>query len=256
MTSLTSPAIARPWRAGTVPLAVAVALVLAWLTAALIWGDGWSLSVRAGALMLPPGFFTIFTLGYLTWSLARSRPVAFEVRDGAFVVPAADQLSAAFATSVLSGSTVVAGMLLFHRSEDTLGGLVAGWYICLALTAATFVLRLLERARGMGRMLLRPEGLLITYAYGSREIPWEAVSGGPPRTGLTDPRLRIGRPDLVRATGLARHGAVKAFLPASDAWVRREFLTDAINYYLAVPAARVSIGTADGYVHLRRVLRA
>ncbi|MEV4131632.1 hypothetical protein AB0J72_05645 [Dactylosporangium sp. NPDC049742] len=256
MTSLPSPAFARPWRAGTVPLAVAVALVLAWLTAALIWGDGWSTSVRAEALMLPPVLFTGSTLGYLTWSLARSRPVAFEVRDGAFVVPPADQLSAAFATSVLAGATASAGMLMFDRSEDWLGEFVATWYICLALTAATFVLRLLIRARRTGRMLLRPEGLLITYAYGSREIPWEAVSGGPPRTGLTDPRLRIGRPDLVRATGLARRGAVKAFLPTGDAWVRREFLTDAINYYLAVPAAQQSIGTAEGYVHLRRVLRA
>ncbi|MGI5176891.1 hypothetical protein ACQEVZ_11215 [Dactylosporangium sp. CA-152071] len=256
MTSLTSPAVTQPWRAGTVPLAVMTALVLAWLTAALIWGDGWSTTMRAGALMLPPLFFTTSTLGYLTWSLARSRPVAFEVRDGAFAVPPADRLSAAFATSVLAGTTVCAGMLLFHRSQDTLGGLVAVWYISLALTAATFVLRLLIRARGTGRMLLRSEGLLITYAYGSREIPWEAVSGGPSRTGLTEPRLRISRPDLVRATGLARRGAVKAFLPVSDAWVRREFLTDAINYYLAVPAARVSIGTADGYEHLHRVLRA
>ncbi|MEV0562373.1 hypothetical protein [Dactylosporangium sp. NPDC050588] len=256
MTSLTAPAVARPRRAGTVPLAVAVALVLAWVTAALIWSDGWSTSLRAQALMLPPVLFTTFTLGYLTWSLARRRPVAFEVRDGAFVVPPADQLSAAFATSVLAGVTASAGMLLFDRSEDWLGEFVTSWYICLALTATTFVLRLLIRARSTGRMLLRPEGLLITYAYGSREIPWDAVSAGPPRTGLTDPRLRIGRPDLVRATGLARRGAVKAFLPASDAWVRREFLTDAINYYLAVPAARVSIGTADGYEHLRRVLRA
>ncbi|MFF5233432.1 hypothetical protein [Dactylosporangium sp. NPDC000521] len=257
MTSLSMPVIGRPRRAGTAVLLVVVTLVLAWLTAGLLWVRGWSEPARGAALLLPPGVFTISTCVYLWWSQLRRRPVAFEVRDGAFVVPPADHLSAAFAASVLAASTVSAGILLFHRPDDPPVWPVAIWYPCLALTAALFLLRLLMRARGAGRMLLRPEGLLITYGYGVREIPWEAVAAGPPRTAqVIEPKLRIGRPDLVRTTGLARRGAVKAFLPTSESWVRREFLIDAINYYLAVPAARVSIGTPEGYEHLRRVLRA
>ncbi|MEV4131631.1 hypothetical protein AB0J72_05640 [Dactylosporangium sp. NPDC049742] len=254
MTSLTAPAVGRPRRAGTAVLVAAVTLVPAWLTAGLLWSGGWSESAREDALVVPPLLFATVTFAYLTSCHRRRGPVAFEVRDGAFIAPPADRLSAAAAVAALAGSTVGAGTLLVDGPETMPGSAVAGWCTVIALMVAAFLRRLHMRARSAGRILLRPEGLLITYAYGTREVPWDAVSAGPPRTGLMAPKLRIGRPDLVRATGLARRGAVKASLPTAEAWVLREFLADTINHYLTDPAARQHIGTAEEHEHLRRVL--
>lgn len=84
------------------------------------------------------------------------------------------------------------------------------------------------------------------------------AAAGAPHTrraaAVSVPRLRVGRPEMLRSTGLALRHPRKVHLPTTSTWILREFLVDAVNYYLAVPAARESIGTGEGYEHLRRVL--
>jgi hypothetical protein len=258
MTSLAAPGTAQPRRAATVALTVMAAAVLVWLAAAWQWHDAWLASrTLDAAYFLPPiAFLVIAIVHYLRYYIRR-RPVAFEVRDGAFVAPPADQLSAGMAMSLLAGGTVSGMTFLWPVATEAPQHLLWLGRISLVFVLAAWLLAIAAFARGTGRILLRPEGLRITYAYGTRDIPWDAVSAGPQRPGsLVEPTLRIGRPDLVHSTGLARRHPGKAFLPTTHAWIRREFLLDAIGYYLATPAARPTIGTAEGYTHLRRVLRA
>jgi hypothetical protein len=257
VTSLAAPAVTRPRRAATAYLAAMVAVVLAWLAAAWRWHDGRPGPEAADYLLLPPLLLLVVALVYLWRCYRRPRPVAFGVRDGAFVAPPADRLTAAMAAMLLAGGSTSAAIFLWPLSQDGPRALLVAGRVTLVVLLVAFLAQVAVFRRGTGRILLRPEGLRITYAYGGRDVPWEAMSAGPPRAAtLTEPVLRIGRPELVRATGLARPGSAKAMLPASSTWIRREFLADAINYYLAVPAARESIGTAEGYEHLRRVLRA
>ncbi|MEU0558938.1 hypothetical protein [Dactylosporangium sp. NPDC006015] len=127
MASLTAPAVGRPRRAGTAVLVAAVTLVLAWLTVVLLLGGGWSEPARDDALALPPLLFAIVAFAYLASCHRRRGPVAFEVRDGAFIAPPADRLSAAAAVAALAGSTIGAGMLLVDGPENMPGSFVAGW---------------------------------------------------------------------------------------------------------------------------------
>lgn len=253
--SLTAPTVSRPRRSAAVTLAVMASLVLVWLTVLLTRHDDGRLGTGIVHYLVPVTFLVAAQVHFLRL-YRRRRPVAFEVRDGAFVAPAADALTAAMAGTVLSGFAMAASFFLAPLSS-TRTPLDAVGRVCVPMLLACFLLQVAVLARGTGRIQVRPEGLRITYAYGTRDVPWDAVAGGPPRTGgLKEPMLRIGRPDLIRSTGLARRRPAKVLLPASSAWVRREFLADAINHYLAAPAARERIGTAEEYQDLRRVLRA
>ncbi len=258
VTSLTAAAAPQPRRAAAVYVSVMAAAVLAWLASAWLWHD----SRRAGepidaVFFVPPLVF--FAVGQVShWrQLLRHRPVAFQVHDGAFVAPPADQVTASTVVMQLAAGTMAASAFAWPRYADGPDGLITLGRVCVVLLAVMVPLSIAVFARGPGRILLRPEGLRITYAYGTRDVPWDAISAGPRRSGsMLEPKLRIGRPDLVRSTGLARRHPRTAFLPTMSTWIRREFLADAVNYYLATPLARPTIGTGEGYVHLRRVLRA
>ncbi|MEV0132432.1 hypothetical protein AB0H83_28710 [Dactylosporangium sp. NPDC050688] len=259
MTSLTAPAAARPGRAGTVYLAVMAPLVLAWLAAVLLrHGDpSADRTLDTGLTFVLPLALLAVAHAWYWWLRTRSRPVALDVRDGAFIAPADDRLLSAFAVTAFAGIAVPSGSLLMPALRDVSRSTsVTGW-VGVGCALAAFLVSLWAFVRGAGRIELRPEGLRMTYMYGRRDVPWDAVAAGPPRREtLWEPAMRIGRPDLVRSAGLARRRPRRAFLPVSWSRVRREFLADAVNYYLATPAARPTIGTADGYVHLRRILRA
>lgn len=259
VTSLTAPPVSPPRRPGTVYLAVMASLVLAWLAALLLWhGDpSTDRALHAGLTYLVPlALLAVGQARYL-WLFSRPRPVALDVRDGSFVAPAHDRLLSAFAVSGATGVTVPSASLLRPTFRDVPQWILDSGRVGVVFAVAGFLLILSTFVRGAGRIELRSDGLRLTYAYGSRDVPWDAVAAGPPRRAtLWEPVLRIGRPDLVRSTGLALRRPRRAFLPASWSRVRREFLVDAVNYYLATPAARHTIGTADGYVHLRRVLGA
>ncbi|GAA3197582.1 hypothetical protein GCM10010532_016010 [Dactylosporangium siamense] len=232
--------------------------MLAWLAAAWQWHDTWLANPALEVIyFLPPLVFPVVAIvHYLRYFIGR-RPVEFEVRDGAFVAPPAYQVLAGMAMTLLAGGTVSAGFFLWPPSTDVPQHLLVFGRITVVGVLFAWLLLIVAFARGTGRILMRPEGLRVTYAYGTRDIPWDAISAGPSRSAaVVEPTVRIGRPDLVRSTGLARRHPGKAFLPAGHAWIRREFLLDAINYYLATPAARDTIGTSEGYTHLRRVLRA
>jgi hypothetical protein len=258
MTSLAAPGTAQPRRAATVALAVMAAAVLVWLAAAWQWHDAWLASrTLDAAYFLPPLVFIVVSQVYYLPLAFRRRPVAFEVHDGAFVAPAADRLSAGMAMSLLGVGAGSTANFLWPLSTDGLLFLVTLGRAAAVVMLAVWLLLIAAFARHTGRITLRPEGLRIIYAYGTRDVPWDAMTAGPPRQqSMLEPKLRIGRPDLVSATGLTRRRAGKIFLPTYSTWIRREFLLDAINYYLATPAARPTIGTAEGYTHLRRVLRA
>ncbi|GAB3827415.1 hypothetical protein ACFPIJ_07675 [Dactylosporangium cerinum] len=258
MTSLAAPGSAQRRRTAAVTVAVMAAAVLVWLAAAWQWHDAWLASPALEAIyFLPPIALPVVAIVHYLRYFIRRRPVEFEVRDGAFVAPPADQALAGMAMSLLASGAVSAGFFLWPPSTNVSQHLLAFGRIGLVFVLFAWLLWIIAFARGTGRILLRPEGLRITYAYGTRDIPWDAVSAGPPRSAsVVEPTVRIGRPDLVHSTGLARRHPGKAFLPAGHAWIRREFLLDAITYYLATPGARHTIGTSEGYTHLRRVLQA
>ncbi|MDG6107800.1 hypothetical protein Daura_15440 [Dactylosporangium aurantiacum] len=257
MTSLTAPAAARPRRAGTVYLTIMASLVLAWFATVLLWdGDPSTHRTTGTTLMfLMPLVLLAVAQAWYWWLRTRSRPVALDVRDGAFIAPADNRLLSAFAVTALAGIAMPSGSLLLLASPDMPRSTsVLGW-VGAGCALALFLMSSRAFVRGAGQIEVRPEGLRMTYAYGRRDVPWEAVAAGPlRRETLWDPGMRIGRPDLVRSTGLAVRRPRRVFLPVSWSHVRREFLADAVNYYLATPAARPTIGTAGGYVHLRRVL--
>ena len=234
-------------------------LILAWFAAFLLWHDASSADralTAALRFLLPVAFLAVANARFW-WLRARPRPVAFDVRDGAFIAPTDDRLLSAHAVMTFAGCAMAGSIFVWPISDDVPRFSIVAGRIVVACIPVLLLLTLTTFVRGAGRIELRPEGLRMTYAYGRCDVPWDAVAAGPPRREtLWEPAMRIGRPDLVRSTGLVRRRPRRAFLPVSWSLVRREFLADAVNHYLATPAARPAIGTADGYAHLRRVLRA
>ncbi|MEV0562372.1 hypothetical protein [Dactylosporangium sp. NPDC050588] len=227
MTSPTASVTPRPLRSPAVALVVLSASVLVWYAAARRWHNAWHDHGVAGfAAFLLPTLALIIGALIVVWVLkVRQRPAAFEVTGGAFVAPAATQVAAASAALTL---TVAAGSATWSLwpSPD-------GWRsptpelihrVFLACLVAGFLMQVAALARQSGRIELRPAGLRVRSLFGVRDASWEQLAERP-HTQLAD-----------------------------DAWVRREFLIAAIEHYLTVPDARETIGTAEGYDHLRRVL--
>ncbi|MGI5176893.1 hypothetical protein ACQEVZ_11225 [Dactylosporangium sp. CA-152071] len=227
MTSPTASVTPRPLRSAAVALAVLSASVLVWYAAARRWHNAWHDHGVAGfAGFLLPALALIIGALIVVWVLkVRPRPAAFEVTRGAFVAPAATQVAAASAALTL---TVAAGSATW-----SLWPTPDGWRsstpepihrVILACLVAGFLVQVAALARQSGRIELRPAGVRVRFFFGVRDASWEQLVERP-YTQLAD-----------------------------DAWVRREFLVDAINHYLADPDARETIGTAAGHEHLRRVL--
>ncbi|MFF5233433.1 hypothetical protein [Dactylosporangium sp. NPDC000521] len=226
MTSPTASVTPRSLWSAAVALVVLSASVLAWYASARRWHHSWHGHGAAGAafFLLP----VALSIGaqIVEWVLrTRQRPTGFEVTAGAFVASAATRVTAASAASMLTLATGMATMDLW-RPDSTPAIPVLLRRVVIACLLAGFLVKVAALARQSGRIELRPAGVRVTSLLGVGDASWEQLAGAP-YTQLAD-----------------------------KAWVRREFLVAAIEHYLTVPAARESIGTVEGYEHLRRVLRA
>ena len=76
-----------------------------------------------------------------------------------------------------------------------------------------------------------------------------------PRWNSTN-SIGIGRPELVRSSGLTKRQPRSVWLPLHLTDVRQTFALDAINHYLLHPELRATIGTPQEYDRLQRTLAA
>ncbi|MEU0558936.1 hypothetical protein [Dactylosporangium sp. NPDC006015] len=227
MTSPTASVTPRPLRSAAVALAVLSASVLVWYSAARRWHNAWHENGVAGyaAFLLPPLALVIGALILEGILRARQRPASFEVAGGAFVAPAATRVAAASAATVLTLATASATLHLQPMPDDWWSPISVRFHrVILACLVAGFLVKVAALARQSGRIELRPAGLRVRSLFADRDVSWEQLAAKPNTW------------------------------PADEAWVRREFLIAAINHYLADPDARETIGTAEGYEDLRRVL--
>ncbi|MEV4131630.1 hypothetical protein AB0J72_05635 [Dactylosporangium sp. NPDC049742] len=226
MTSPTAFIAPRPLRSAAVGLVVLSASVLVWYAVARRWHNAWHDDAAGfAAFFLPPLALVIGALIVVGVLKARPRPAAFEVTGGAFVAPAATQVAAASAALLLTLAHSSAILSLQQMPDDWWSPFPVRFHrVILACLVAGFLVKVAALARQSGRIELRPAGLRVRSLFADRDVSWEQLA------------------------------AKSSTWPADEAWVRREFLTAAINHYLADPAARENIGTAEGYEHLRRAL--
>lgn len=188
--------------------------------------------------------------------LAMRRPKgrAFTLRADEFVAePSYFQLATqAAALPALVGVTL--GIVADDDDWGVFTMMLFAVTIAFAFLAAHGVIML---ARGTGRLVLRPDGLVVVDSLATYEVPWEAIMSGPLPTVFGVGRLGLLWPELVRSKGLTRRRNLQRIplqLQASTA--HREFLHDAVNHYLMHPEDRESIGTEDGLHRLLGVLHA
>ena len=156
------------------------------------------------------------------------------------------------------------GLPLYHASGAVaLSASIAGSWLAFdrhlvvtvtALLAVAVAAALIGVAlRGRPRIELRPDGVTVCYAYGTRHLPWAAFADAEaPRPRGPGPLvLPLARPDLVRGSGLATRPVTRLSLPSSWFDIHPWFLADAIRFYVRHPEHRRTIGTAAGLDHLR-----
>lgn len=186
-------------------------------------------------------------------ALARPRPAAFVVDDGAFrTVPQPGHVFNAASGVLLSATMVTSRVVAPDRDGDP------GWdrmsttldvlaVVLVALTAVTVA----AVWRG-GGVWLRRDGLMERSPLGSVTVPWDALAPGslPPTTpSALSLRLVYAKPELVRRRGpvISRHRI------RTDT-VNALFLVHTLHYYLTHPEQRQAIGTEPGYADLLRAL--
>lgn len=90
-------------------------------------------------------------------------------------------------------------------------------------------------------LAIRPDGLHLTLRYGSMTVPWDALEPTQPEHEDGPIRLAFRQPGRVRTSGWVPRRVV-----ALDGG-QEEAAAAAIRYYLANPAERALIGTAEGH---------
>lgn len=103
------------------------------------------------------------------------------------------------------------------------------------------------------RVLLRPSGLLIMSAFGTVDVPWDAIAADCPPVMPAKARgipLSFDRPELVRARGLV---LTRSWVPTP--YIHVGLLAAAIRYYAAHPEHRPAIGTRPEHDRLLLAVR-
>lgn len=239
------------------------------LAAAWLAGGGWRFDndqrwyTLIFALVLPLGAVAVlFTMAL--WTGGRSAlPATFYIGEGTFLVPPHYRMTGARLAGVLALLATITGNQLRpltdvdRQPEDVwISGAVL---VLIGLAAVVLSIPIAELIRGGGRVTLTPHGLVVVGLYGTRTVPWEAISAGPRlrQSAWKTNSIGIGRPDLVSTTGLARAKARPAYIPLpNNPAVQPAFLAAAIHHYLNHPEHRPAIGTQSELDRLRAALGA
>ena len=240
-------------------VAAAVALSVVWLVAGgWRFHESWPFWADRGVGLLPLALYLFGTLWSSVWLPYRSKPAALRVRadpsDRAFVAPPQYLALAAQAAAQLTFAACWARLPLQTLEEGD--GLASALYaaltfLLLAGVVAMSLLWVVAIFRDGIRLELRPEGLLVVTLLGRHVVPWEAVAVGPPpyTSRWKTSRIIIGRPELVRTSGLLRLYP-QVLLPLPQLGVQHAFLTNVINHYLWHPEHRAAIGTPEEHERL------
>jgi hypothetical protein len=244
-------------------LGAVIVLLVAWLV-----GGGWRfhdewpfwVDLAAGGAL--PILAVLGVSAVSVWALFQPGAPALRVRAGtpdrAFVAPPLYLLLATQAATQLAFGVWPAGSALRLWGEGDRASRADAMFTFVVLTVfvAGSLLWIVAMFRGAGRHELRPEGLRVVNVHGRHDVPWEAVSVGlRPRSGRGNASpIGIGRPELVRSSGLTTRRPKRVWLPLHLAAVQRDFLINAINHYLLHPEHRAAIGTPEEHERLQRAM--
>lgn len=140
--------------------------------------------------------------------------------------------------------------MILLEEHDYNSGLWLGMRLIVGTIAVALLTVLLVGYRlGSNEVALTPDGISMPAAFGSRFVPWDALSTGPAREPLSayvHDRAKIRKRGLV----LTR----PARLEAQSRLVHPGFITYVIGYYAEHPEHRAAIGTPEEYARLRTQL--
>jgi hypothetical protein len=189
------------------------------------------------------------------FALLRRRSAGFRIVGGRFVAsPVSWWAAAQVGSQIALGGAIAGGALRALERDSSKWTYVyaEAMFAMIGLTSLVSLLFVVALVRGANRVELHPWGLRVVYIYGGHDVPWEAVSRGPggPQSWSRS-KVDIGRPDLVRSSGLALRNPRRVWL-AQPVAVPQGLLVDAVNRYLGHPEHRAAIGTVDEHEQLVR----
>jgi len=223
----------------------------------------WPFRVNLAVAIIVPALVVFGLQAVNVWALTRpKRPtlrVHADASGRAFVAPTVYLPIGAQAASQIALTVALAGSVLRLLEEvkyPDVHVFATVMFTMLGLVMATTLVLVVALFRPTYPIELRPQGLRVASLHGGHDVPWEAVSAGPkpPRSVWAASRIRIGRPDLVRSSGLAKRHPRRVWLPHNLAAVHPVFLVDAVNYYLQHPERRATIGAPGEHERLHWAL--
>jgi hypothetical protein len=223
----------------------------AWLYYLLVGGAGIVLlpfTVALHAALWPQLLAGLLLVGSavtgLVTTLRTARPRALVVRPGEFVAPPSYLRLAVHA----AGMPPVVGVLCSIVYDDDDWGVFTWMLFAVTLGFAYLSVHSLAMlVRGTGRLVLRPDGMVVVDTLTTHDVPWPAIMTGPLPTVFGVGRLGILWPELVTSHGLGRKRNLQRIpLQLQGSAVDREFLHDVINHYLTHPEERPEIGSTEG----------